>query len=429
MRFLYSILFCLGLPFFFLRLWFKGCKAPAYRLRWAERLGHISKTLPKGSIWIHAVSVGEVIVAKHLIATLQKQYPKAYLVLTTTTPSGSKLAKQLVGDRLYHCYFPYDIPSVVRRFLNRVRPVQAIFMETELWPNVLHEMARRNIRIFLANARLSHKSMRAYAKIASLTRSMLSHLDAIGAQTNAYAERFINLGADPKKVRVMGNMKFEVPIPQAQVDKGRAVRLQQFGSRPTWVAASTHAGEETLLLAAFKKVRQKHPRALLILVPRHIERTPDLVKLCQACGYVFAKRTQRTPYAADLEVLLGDTLGELCYYYGMADIAFVGGSLVPVGGHNPLEPAALQVPVITGSYVFNFTDIFNRLAQSGGLIKVQDVQALTQAFLRCVEDTQYRRQIGNAGYGVIAANRGATNQHMAYLNTVLARARSICNGP
>jgi 3-deoxy-D-manno-octulosonic-acid transferase len=416
MRHIYSFLFYCALPLLFARLWWKSKKTPDYRLRWSERLGFIPYLPGEHSIWIHAVSMGEMIAAKPLIVALREKYPDQMLVITTTTVSGSLMASQLVDEKTFHYYLPYDTSGAINRFLNRTKPIQAIIMETELWPNLLHFVAKRNIPILLANARLSEISMKSYLKITALVRPMLAHITCIAAQTQQDADRFMQLGAKPAQIHILGNIKFDVPLPLALIEKGKALRQSWDANRPTVIAASTHPGEEDIVLEAFAQLLKKQPDTLLILVPRHAERANDIADLCQKKALSIVRRTQNQPCLPQTNVFLGDTMGELFLYYAAADVAFVGGSLVRIGGHNLLEPAALGLPVITGPYVFNFTEIFNQLHRAGATLNVLNSSDLYQAWAELINDPQYRKKIGSAGKTVVEENRGAVERHLNHLN-------------
>jgi len=416
MRQLYTFLFYCSLPFIFLRLWRKGKKIPDYRLRWAERLGFIPDLSAKNTIWLHAVSMGELIAARPLILGLRKQYPDKTLVITTTTVSGSNLAQQYVSDKIYHCYLPYDLPGPIHRFLDRVRPTQAIIMETELWPNLLHATAKRSIPVLLANARLSDISMKSYLRIVWLTREMMANITCIAAQTQDYANRFIKLGAKPEQIRVMGNIKFDVPVPTQLVEKGKALRHDwALTQRPVVIAASTHHGEEEIVLQAFKNLLTTHHDALLIIVPRHPERFDEVAVLCEKQGHQVIRRSQNQPCTATTQIFLGDSMGELFLYYAMADVAFVGGSFVSVGGHNPLEPAAVCLPVLTGTQIFNFTEIYALMEKAGAAMEVQDAAALADAWHILLADAARCEQMGKAGEKVVVENKGAVEKHLNYL--------------
>ena len=412
MRYLYSLTFYLLFPMILLRLWWKGLKVPAYRQRLKERLGFFP-TLPEpGCIWIHAVSLGEMIIAIPIINALKKRYPHLKFLITTMTVTGSGLASKQVNDELSHVYVPYDLPGVVQRFLNRVQPRMLIIMETELWPNLLHYTASRKIPILLANARLSERSARGYRFIPALTRQMLLNINLIAAQTKEDAERFNRLGADSKRVAVVGNVKFDTPVPMELVEQGYALRRSWMGSRPTVIAASTHAGEEEKILKAFSELIKTFPEALLILVPRHPERFEEVALLCKKCGYSVVRRSENQPCNMETQVFLGDSLGELFLYYAASDVAFVGGSLVPIGGHNLLEPAALGLPIISGPHIFNFARISKLLQEADALVWVDDEKSLAKIWSELLSDEFRRTEMGKRGMGVLEGNRGALQRHL-----------------
>lgn len=416
MRRIYTFLFYCALPFILIRLWWKGKKNPGYRLRWRERLGFISPPPIIGNVlWLHAVSLGEMITAKPLIQAIRAQYPDTILIITTTTVSGSSLAAQYVDDRTYHCYLPYDLPSAIERFLDHIHPQQVVIMETELWPNLLHCVAQRGIPILLANARLSQRSMQSYLRIKKFMQQVLPHITCIAAQTQADADRFAQLGAKPNQLHVIGNIKFDVPLPTHLIEQGRALRESWSATRPTLIAASTHTGEEEIILAAFQHFLNTHPDALLILVPRHPERFDVVATLCEQQHYNFIRRTQNLPCLPTTQIFLGDSLGELFLYYAMADIAFVGGSFAPIGGHNPLEPAALALPVITGPNISNFTQIFALLEEAGAAMIVTDAAALGDAWINLMRDSEQRAAMGKAGQQVRDQNKGAVERHLTLL--------------
>ena len=415
MRYLYSLLFYLATPAIFLRLWWKGRKSPGYRQRWRERLGFVDAIPVNNCIWLHAVSVGELIAAKPLIASLQARYPQLTLVITNMTASGSGLAAQLAGDKLRYYYVPYDLPGAVNRFLNRIQPRLAIIMETELWPNLLHYTAKRKIPILLANARLSGKSAQGYRRISLLVKPMLQQISVIAAQTAEDAKRFIALGADPGRTLVWGNMKFDVKVPVPLIEKGHALRASWGARRPTVIAASTHALEEEKILQAFAELRQSWPTCLLILVPRHPDRFDEVAALCQKWGFSMVRRSQSQPCNPEIQIFLGDSLGELFLYYAAADVAFVGGSLVAVGGHNLLEPAALGLPIVTGPALFNFTEIYNLLQQAEAVVCVKNVQELVAAWSTLLGNETVCHQMGQRAQGVVETNRGALERHLDYV--------------
>ncbi|ERT16728.2 3-deoxy-D-manno-octulosonic acid transferase, partial [Pseudomonas putida SJ3] len=358
-RTLYTLLFHLGLPLVALRLYLRARKAPAYGQRIGERFALNLPLMHQGGIWVHAVSVGESIAAAPMVRALLKAYPELPITLTCMTPTGSERIRAMFADepRVQHCYLPYDLPWAAGRFLDHVQPKLGIIMETELWPNHIHQCAKRGIPVALANARLSERSARGYGRFARLTRPMLAEMSLIAVQTETEAQRFRDLGARPECVKVTGSIKFDLKIDEQLLPRAKALR-EQWGAeqRPVWIAASTHDGEDALILQAHRQLLQVHGDALLILVPRHPERFAAVHALCSE-QFTTVRRSSAAPVDAQTRVLLGDTMGELLFLYALADIAFVGGSLVPTGGHNPLEPAALALPVLMGPHVFNFLEI------------------------------------------------------------------------
>ncbi|MCV4287521.1 lipid IV(A) 3-deoxy-D-manno-octulosonic acid transferase [Pseudomonas capsici] len=409
-RTLYTLLFHLGLPLVALRLWLRARKAPAYRQRIGERFAVGLPAMQRGGIWVHAVSVGESIAAAPMIRALLAQYPELPITVTCMTPTGSERIKALFASesRIQHCYLPYDLPWAAGRFLDHVQPRLGIIMETELWPNHIHQCSKRNIPVVLANARLSERSARGYARFAGLTRPMLAAMSWFAVQTEAEARRFRDLGARPECVAVTGSIKFDLSIDPQLLERAAQLREQwQATHRPVWIAASTHAGEDESVLAAHRQLLSRHPDALLILVPRHPERFDSVHELCQQQGFTTVRRSSGQAVTPDTSVLLGDTMGELLFLYALADSAFVGGSLVPNGGHNLLEPAALARPVISGPHLFNFLEIAALLRQAGALEEVGDSAALAVAVQRLFDQPQLARSMADAGLGVMKANQGA----------------------
>ncbi len=407
-RTLYTLLFHLGLPLVALRLFLRSRKAPAYARRVGERFALGLPALKPGGIWVHAVSVGESIAAAPMIRALMQRHPDLPITVTCMTPTGSERIRALFGDQVQHCYLPYDLPWAAARFLDRARPVLGVIMETELWPNHIHQCARRGIAVALANARLSERSARGYARFAGLTRPMLEEMSWIAVQTEAEAERFRQLGARPERVSVTGSIKFDLTIDPELLARAADLRDQwQVRQRPIWIAASTHAGEDEIILAAHRQLLEKHPDALLILVPRHPERFNPMAELCTREGLRTLRRSTGELVTADTQVLLGDTMGELLFLYALADVAFVGGSLVPNGGHNLLEPAALGKPVLSGPHLFNFLEIAAQLREVGALREVADAPSLAMAVAALWDEPASAARMAEAGLGVMKANQGA----------------------
>ncbi len=394
---------------------------PAYRRRWAERLGWVRPLAPRPRLWLHAVSVGEIIAAAPLVRMFQARFPRHDVLITTTTPTGSEQVRRLFADAIEHCYLPYDLPDAVGRFLRRTRPTLAVIMETELWPNLYQQLARREIPLVLVNARMSLRSVHGYLKVARLTRGTLGCVTQVAAQGQVDAERLLVLGLPESRLRVTGNIKFDVRVPQDIVDAEQSLRALLGAGRPVWIAGSTHAGEEELVLQAHRDLLGRYPAALLVLVPRHPERFERVAGLCQSVGLSTVRRSQHEPVPASVPVLLGDTMGELLSLYGAADIAFVGGSMVPgVGGHNPLEPAALSVPVLTGPHWENFAEVYPRLLHSGAACQVNGPMELTERLDAWFGDPTARRVSGLAAKDVVAQGRGALDRIITLLSEVVA---------
>ena len=406
MRTLYSFLWYLLLPFLFLRLWLRGRKAPAYRLRWKERMawGYRPGTL-KNSLWVHAVSVGETLAAAPLIERLLADYPDVPLLVTTTTPTGSERVQALFGDRVTHVYCPWELPTALTRFMRAFDPQLVIVLETELWPNLCAAVKRHGAKLMLMNGRLSEKSYRGYGKLPRLIRPMMARFDALAVQTRVEAERYMALGAWPERVYPIGSVKFDMTLDTVVKQAASQLRVS-FGDRPVWIAASTHPGEDAPVLAAHKTLRAQKPDALLILVPRHPERFDGVADQVREAGLSVARRSQQEP-AADAAVYLADTMGELLMLFGACDVAFVGGSLVPVGGHNLLEPAAWEKPVLTGPHLHNFTAIAQLLDEAGGLSVVDSGEALGDKLQALMSDPDQCTRQGQAAAAVVEANRGA----------------------
>lgn len=403
---LYTVLLYVLVPLALLRLYWRGRRDHDYRRRWSERFGFLPSPLQTDCLWIHAVSVGEVRAALPLIRALQIHYPTTPLLVTTTTLTGSRQVREALGTQVHHAYAPYDLPGAVQRFLQRARPKLAIIMETELWPNLLRRCAAAGVPVLLANARLSERSARRYARIKGLTTAMLHEITLIAAQADADAERFRALGAP--RVRTIGNLKYDLTLPTALPEQGETLRQELFGSdRPVWIAASTHAGEDEQILQALTLVRSHWPELLLLLVPRHPERFNHVAVLCRQQGFNLVRRSERRSCTPETAVFLGDSMGELLLFYAAADLAFVGGSLVPIGGHNVLEPALLRLPILFGPHMFNFSEASQRLLEAAAAWRVVDATALAAAVNRLLADPSGRYMAGQRGREVVERHRGA----------------------
>jgi len=413
----YTFILYLALPLAFLRLWWRGFRQPGYRRYWRERLGDVRGFDGKApAIWVHAVSVGEVRAAAPLVNALLQRYPQSPLLLTTTTPTGRDTATQLFGQRARYAYLPWDLPFAVKRFLSSVRPAKAIVMETELWPNLFHQLKRRGIPLYLVNARLSDASLHGYRRVRPLTRSTLACVTGIAAQSEEDMGRFVTLGAARESVHCTGNLKYEAGLPE---DFGRYLDSLQrsFGQRGAmWVAGSTHPGEEHVVLAAHRRLLSVNPKCLLWLVPRHPERAAELVLLCEQAGMRVVLYSEflregegrvTCPNPDQLQVIVVDVLGVLVYLYGLAPVAFIGGSLVTHGGHNPLEALQAGCAVVSGAHVDNFAEVYRQLDAAGAVTYADDEVSLTKAIENLLGDGELRQQQLAAGEQVLKRNRGA----------------------
>jgi len=418
LRYLYTVLFYLVLPFLFLRLLLRSRRAPEYRRRWAERLGITPFQLEK-CIWVHAVSVGETLAAVPLIKALKANYPQIPIVVTNMTPTGAARVKAAFGDAVLQTYIPYDAPDAMARFLSRVNPLVGVVMETELWPNLFAGCKKRKIPMVITNARLSPKSAKGYEAIGTLTREMLTAVHILASQGIADAERFVALGMPKEKVFVTGNLKFDLELPSDLAAKSSVLKTQLGSDRLIWVAASTHPTEEEIVLSAHKKIREKHPRALLILVPRHPDRFDSVRELVQQQGFKIASRSRNEICTPETDVYFGDTMGELLLMYSVCDVAFVAGSFAKIGGHNMLEAAALDKPIVMGPQLYNFAEISEKLLSAQGMVKVQNGDELAETVSRLFADENYRKQTGDHALSVVEANRGALKKQLELIQSLI----------
>ena len=407
-RTLYTLLLYLAVPVIAVRLWLRSRKAPAYAKRIAERFAINLPEFTQGGIWLHAVSVGESIAAAPVVKALQQLYPDLPITVTCMTPTGSERIQSLFGDSVQHCYLPYDLPICSRQFFKRLKPRLAIVMETELWPNHINQCARLNVPVLLANGRLSARSARGYGRFPKLVAPMLKQLSVLAVQTHTEAQRFIDLGARPEAVTVTGSIKYDLRVDAALPEQAQALREQWHASqRPIWIAASTHEGEDALILAAHQQLLAQFPTALLILVPRHPERFETVYSLCVQQGLQVQRRSTQAAVSAEHQILLGDTMGELLFLYALADVALVAGSLIEHGGHNMLEPIALAKPTLTGPHYFNFLEIAEQLLEAGGLREVADTHALTHAVAELWSNPEQAQTMCAAAQQVLQRNQGA----------------------
>jgi 3-deoxy-D-manno-octulosonic-acid transferase len=420
MRWLYVLLAYLLAPLIVGVMLWRGLKDRSYWQHFDERFGFGRAPFAGESLWVHAVSVGEVQAAAALVGALRERHPELPIVLTTVTPTGAERARARFRDGVHVRYVPYDLPGSVRRFFDRIRPRAAIILETELWPNLYHECGRRGVPLVLASARISPRSVSRYRRLAGLFRETLSHGIVIAAQSEGDAERFRSIGANPQRTHVTGNIKFDFPLPADLPDKGAALRARHAAGRPTWVAGSTHAGEEETVIAV-QAALSGSPRPLLVLVPRHPGRFDEVAALLERRGLCYVRHSSGAACTAQTEVLLVDTLGELMQFYASADLAFVGGSLVPVGGHNLLEPAALGLATLTGPHNFNAQEIADMLIEAGAVQVVSDETALREGVEALLRDPTERARRGQIGREAVERNRGALARLLTLIDPVLQR--------
>jgi 3-deoxy-D-manno-octulosonic-acid transferase len=421
LRFVYLLAVYLAAPVISAVFLWRGLRDRGYWRNFGERFGFGAPAAPHG-VWIHAVSVGEVQACAPLVGVLRQRYPDLPLTVTAVTPTGAARARALFGGAAQVRYVPFDLPGAVRRFFARVQPRLAVIVETELWPNLYRECGRRRVPLVLASARLSARSVGRYRRLGALFRDTLSQAAVVAAQGTGDAERFQALGADPASTHVTGNLKFDFELPPQTVERGARLREQYAPARALWVAGSTHGGgEEQTLLEAQRRVRALHPEALLVLAPRHPQRFAEVAALLHQGGVSFVRRSQGAAAAAHTcEVLLLDSLGELLDFYAAADVAFVGGSLVPIGGHNLLEPAALGVPILTGPYNSNSEEIARLLIASGAAEVVRDAGTLGARIGTLLANPEARVRIGAHGRASVDSNRGALGKLLGLIEPLLS---------
>lgn len=429
MRALYTLTMYLLTPVILYRLAFRGLRARGYFSRWFERFGFFPDPGMQGSIWVHAVSVGEVNAAAPLIDALRERYAGHPFVVTTVTPTGSDRVRQIWGDRVFHVYLPYDLPAAIGRFLNRVRPRIAVIMETEIWPNLFLECERRGVPVVVANARLSQQSLDGYGPVRPLARAAIRSATFVAAQSQQDAERFLDLGTRPERLHVVGNVKYDMRVAPDLKRQAAAWREHWGAGRPTWLAASTHEGEEQAIIEAHSHLLRRFPDALLLIAPRHPERFRPMGQLCRSYGFRTATRTEDGVADAQSQCFVIDTLGELVPFCAAADIAFVAGSLEAIGGHNVLEPAALGVPVIVGPHTFNFEEVTDFLLERGAALRVPDADALARELQRLLGDPVLRVAMGEAAICAVEEQRGAVARTLKIIERVVAGEQPITGKP
>jgi 3-deoxy-D-manno-octulosonic-acid transferase len=415
-RFLYNLVFTLAIPFILIRMWFRGDANPGYRQRWAERFAFFKFTGKPNGILIHSVSVGETLAAEPLVRSLQTAHPDLTLIITTTTPTGSDQVKRLYADDLasnniFHVYLPYDLPWLMTRFIKKIQPSLCLIMETELWPNIIRSCNRQQVPVILANARLSEKSARGYAKFPKLTQPMLQGLDLIAAQHRNDAQRFIDLGISENKVDVTGSIKFDISVPEQSLAQGQELKQLWGETRPVLVLASSHEGEDDLILDSYQQLLADFPGLLLVLVPRHPERFDDVAAIVLNRELRLVRRQEsfdkgNLQVSSMTQVYLADTMGEMLLLLASADIAVIGGSFIEHGGHNPLEACALSKAVVMGPSDYNFAAISKQLIDQGAMQQAAR-EKLTVCLQQLLERPELRTEMGSNGEKVVADNQGA----------------------
>ena len=425
LRFFYTCVMYLAQPFLWLSLLAGSIKASNSRKRLSERYGlycELSSPKPNG-VLIHAASVGEVIAVVPLIKRIQHDYPHLPITVTTMTPTGSDRVKAVFGESVTHVYLPYDLPDAVARFIRFVQPSLVVVIETELWFNLIHQLAKKQIPFVIVNARLSARSTKRYGWFKEALKPLLENITLIAPQDEVSLSRYAQLGIEPERLKLTGNIKYDLNLTDDLLANISALKKQWNTGRPVWIAASTHEGEDEIILKSHRTLLQRLPDLLLILVPRHPERFNSVAQLIEQQGFNYIRRSGYLIPQAETQVVLGDTMGELMLLYGMADVALVGGSLVAHGGHNPLEPLAFKLPVISGKHTFNFPEIFAKLeARQGVLMTEENPQAVAEAVAQFLESPTLSQRYGNAGYAVLNENRGALQRVMDLLKPYLNEA-------
>ena len=412
-RIVYSLILYILSPLIFAHLWHRGKKNAGYRQRLAERLGFYNQTSQQETIVFHCASLGEVIAATPLIKRYMERHPFLQVVITCNTPTGSEQIKHTFSDTVNHVYLPLDFPFAVKRFYRHFNPKLVVILETELWPNLIHYATKQHCKVLLLNARLSEKSAQGYQKVASFTQHIFKDIGYVAAHSQQDAERFIKLGVEPEKISVTGSIKFDIQLNEQT--KQHAIDLKNtFKSHPfIWVAGSTHEGEDEIILRAHQALLAQQPHALLILVPRHPERFDRVAQLIADNNLTYLRRSQTSSFAeVKSQVVLGDTMGELQTLYGCADVAFIGGSLIPRGGHNPLEAAAFRCAIISGQHTFNFQQVYQGLYDHQACLQCENQTDLSEHLIQLNTQPERQQQLGHAAHQFVLANQGALSHSL-----------------
>ena len=420
---LYRLLFLLLTPLLLVALLLRSINNQAYRQRLLERLGFISSALQPGGIIVHAASVGEVIALKPFITELLINDASLPITVTTFTPTGSAQVKKLFSDKVQHCYLPLDNIFSSQLFLRRLKPKAMIFMETELWPNIIAQCQKKRIKLLLVNGRLSNKSMHSYQKLTWLITPTIQRFDKILTQSQVNQDNYLTMGASAERCELSGNLKFDISVNNDVASKQQELASLITQQRKIWLIASTHPGDEALALAAFEHIKQQDSNALLVIVPRHPERFQQVTKLAKETGHSVLKRSERQAVTLSTSVWIIDTLGELLSACALADVVTMGGSFSDIGGHNPLEPALFKKPVIVGPNMSNFIEILTQLKAEHGIVQIDENEDMPQAIadhvLALFADEHHAQQLGNNSYKVVQANQGATLRSLAALRKLL----------
>lgn len=419
MRLLYSLFMYLATPFALVYFGVRSWRDPRYRQRLNERLGFGPPANHTGVVHVHAPSVGEVNAGSPLVRVLLDKQAAHGILVTTVTPTGAQRVRDLFGDRVEHRYLPLDLPGATRRFLGRHRPAMVIIIETEIWPNLFRSIARKKIPLLIANAKLSAKSQRGYRRFGGLIRQALSLVNRVLAQSAGDAQRYIDCGANPGRVEVAGNLKFDVALPDSLAENGRRLRTAWGPQRFVVVAGSTHADDEAALLQAFGQLLPGLPDALLVLVPRHPERFGEAASTARQAGLATHSRSSGEPPPDSTQCLVVDAMGELLGYYAAADVAFVGGTIAAIGGHNVLEPAALGRPILVGPHNGNVAETMQRLEEAGAALVVKDGDELLTALRKLSGDADQCERMGQAGRELVTNSRGALTRTWQVIEPLL----------
>ncbi len=421
LRWIYTLLLTIAVPVLVIRRWFKDRHYPDARPRWSEYLGLYKKpSPPPGGVWIHAVSFGEFVAVLPFIRACLAQFPDRSIIVTTTTPTASRQVTKTLGHLVSHVYFPYDLPFCMSRFLKWSRPAIALIVETELWPNCLIACEKSKIPVLIISGCLSLRSYQGYKRFKPLIQGMLNRIQKVCAQSKRDANRFVDLGLKTDRLIITGNMKFDQTLPEGAIEQGMALRAYWGVSRPVLMAVSTHDGEEEALLRVFRTLKGSFPDLILVIAPRHPERFDSVHQLIVRENFVVVRRSLNQSPRAQTEVYLADTMGELNRLYSAADVVFVGGSLVPIGGHNVLEPALVGVPILVGPYMDNALESMQLLAKVGALVQAHDTAALISATATWLGDPLARSQAGVAAKAVVEQNRGALQRTLACVEEILS---------